>query len=151
MKQNYLHLGSRLVFSVFLFFLSLTVFSQDINITGKVMDEQSGSSLPGASVTLKGSTTIGVTTDADGKYSIKVPANAQILVFSFIGYTAKEVAIGNRSTIDVAMTSDVSALEEVIVTGYGSQSRRDITGSVTTVNAKDLQSVPATTLSLIHI
>jgi len=147
MKQNYLHLGSRLVFCVLLFLISLTAFSQDITITGKVMDEQSGSSLPGASVTLKGSTTIGVTTDADGKYSIKVPSSAQVLVFSFIGYTAKEVAIGNRTVIDVSMTSDVSALEEVIVTGYGSQSRRDITGSVTTVNAKDLQSVPATTFA----
>lgn len=147
MKQNYLRLGSRPVFCMLLFLISLTAFSQDITITGKVMDEQSGSSLPGASVTLKGSTTIGVTTDADGKYSIKVPSSAQVLVFSFIGYSAKDVAIGNRTVIDVSMTSDVSALEEVIVTGYGSQSRRDITGSVTTVNAKDLQSVPATTFA----
>ncbi|SKB55430.1 SusC/RagA family TonB-linked outer membrane protein [Dyadobacter psychrophilus] len=147
MKQNYLLLGSRLILSTLLFLLCQNVFSQDLTITGKVMDEQSGSSLPGASVTLKGSTSIGVTTDADGKYSIKVPSSAQSIVISFIGYTAKEVAIGNRSVIDIALTSDVSALEEVIVTGYGSQSKRDITGSVTTVNAKDLQSVPATTFA----
>ncbi|MCF0053329.1 TonB-dependent receptor [Dyadobacter sp. LJ53] len=147
MKQNYLLLGSRLILSALLFLICQNVFSQDLTITGKVMDEQSGSGLPGASVTLKGSTSVGVTTDADGNYSIKVPSSAQSIVISFIGYTAKEVAIGNRSVVDVTLTSDVSALEEVIVTGYGSQSKRDITGSVTTVNAKDLQSVPATTFA----
>ncbi|MCE7065721.1 TonB-dependent receptor [Dyadobacter sp. CY326] len=147
MKQNYLLLGSRLFFSVLLFLVCQNVFSQELTISGKVSDEQSGTSLPGASVTLKGSTSVGVTTDADGNYSIKVPSNAQSIVISFIGYTAKEVVIGNRSVIDVTLLSDVSALEEVIVTGYGSQSKRDITGSVTTVNAKDLQSVPATTFA----
>src|SRR5215217_7868328 len=114
MKQNYLLLGSRLILSTLLFLICQNVFSQDLTITGKVMDEQSGSSLPGASVTLKGSTSIGVTTDADGKYSIKVPSSTQSIVISFIGYTAKEVVIGNRSVIDIALTSDVSALEEVI-------------------------------------
>ncbi|NIJ51914.1 SusC/RagA family TonB-linked outer membrane protein [Dyadobacter arcticus] len=147
MKKNYLLLGSRLLLVTLLFLICQNVFSQDISISGKVSDEQSGTTLPGASVTLKGSTTIGVTTDADGNYSIKVPSSAQTIVVSFIGYTAKEVAIGNRTVIDVTMVSDVSALEEVIVTGYGSQSKRDITGSVTTVNAKDLQSVPATTFA----
>ncbi|MCU7376665.1 carboxypeptidase-like regulatory domain-containing protein [Paucibacter sp. O1-1] len=107
-----------------LFLLCQNAFSQDITISGKISDESTGSSLPGASVTLKGSTTIGVTTDADGKYTIKVPSSAQTIVISFIGYSAKEVAIGNRTVIDVTLASDVSALEEVIVTGYGSQSKR---------------------------
>jgi hypothetical protein len=99
MKQNYLLLGSRLMFSMLLFLLCQNAFSQDLTISGKISDESTGSSLPGASVTLKGSTTIGVTTDADGKYTIKVPSSAQTIVISFIGYSAKEVAIGNRTLL----------------------------------------------------
>ena len=147
MKKFYLYSRRSFFFCMLLCLLGSAIFAQDRTITGKVSENSTGTGLPGASVTVKGSSTIGSTTDAEGKYTLKIPSNASVLVFSFIGYIAKEVAIGNQSVVDVQLASDVSALEEVIVTGYGSQSRRDITGSVTTVNAKDLQSVPATTFA----
>lgn len=147
MKKQYLLFAGRVLSCVIIFLFTHNVFAQDRTVTGKVSDDASGTGLPGATVTLKGSQAIGGTTDADGNYSVKIPGNGGTLVFSFIGYVAKEVAIGNQSVINISLASDVSALEEVIVTGYGSQSRREITGSVTTVNAKDLQSVPATTFA----
>ena len=147
MRQNYLRLGGSVFVCVLLTLFFQPTFAQDRTVTGKVTDAATSTGLPGATVTLKGSNAIGVTTDAEGAYSVKLPANAETLVFSFIGYVGKEVAVGNQSIINVSMTSDVSALEEIIVTGYGSQSKRDITGSVTTVNARDLQSVPATTFA----
>jgi TonB-linked SusC/RagA family outer membrane protein len=147
MKKQYLLYKRSLFFCSFLCLLTTTLFAQDRTITGKVSDDASGTGLPGATVALKGSTAIGGSTDSEGNFTLKVPGSGGSLVFSFIGYVAKEVVIGNQSVVNVTLTSDVSALEEIIVTGYGSQSRRDITGSVTTVNAKDLQSVPATTFA----
>jgi TonB-dependent starch-binding outer membrane protein SusC len=147
MRLHYLHRGGSAIICLLLFLLIYPSYAQDRTISGKVIDAQSGSALPGATVTLKGSSNIGVTTSADGTYSLNVPTGAQVLVFSFIGYVGKEVAIGNQSVINVELSTDVSTLSEVIVTGYGSQSKRDITGAVTTVNARDLQSVPATTFA----
>jgi iron complex outermembrane receptor protein len=90
----------------------------------------------GASVVVKGAT-VGVTTDVNGGYSINAPADAT-LVFSFLGLTTKEEAIAGRGRIDVTLSEDDKALEEVVVIGYGSMTRKDITSSITTVNEKDL-------------
>ena len=110
-------------------------WAQGTTVTGKVTDP-TGSALPGVSVQLKG-TQRGTNTDADGKYSLaNVPANAT-LVLSFIGYTSQEVAVGNRSVVDVKMADDTKALEEVVVVGYGTAKRKDLTGSVVQVSAKD--------------
>jgi TonB-linked SusC/RagA family outer membrane protein len=147
MKRIYPLCRGALALCILLSILHTTAIAQDRIITGKVMDGASGTGLPGATVAVKGFTSIGGSTDTEGKFTLKVPENANSLVFSFIGYVAKEVTIGNQTEINVQLASDISALEEIIVTGYGSQSKRDITGSVTTVNAKDLQSVPATTFA----
>lgn len=110
-------------------------WAQGRNVTGKVTDP-SGSGLPGVSVQLKG-TQRGTNTDAEGVYTLTdVPANAT-LVFSFIGFTSQEVAVGNRSTVDVQLADDTKALEEVVVVGYGTAKRKDLTGSVAQVTAKD--------------
>ena len=147
MKQHYLLLGRSVCLGILLAIWMLPAQAQNRTITGKVYDAQANSPLPGATVTLKGSTNVGATTTADGTYSLNVPSSTGTLVFSFIGYVGKEVEIGNKSVIEVQLTPDISNLQEVIVTGYGSQSKRDITGAVTTVNARDLQAVPATTFA----
>ncbi len=147
MKQNYRHYGRVVLLCLLLSTLITPAFSQGRTITGKVIDAQASTALPGATVTLKGSTNVGATTNGDGNYSLTLPSGNGTLVFSFIGYVGKEVEVGNQSVIDVQLAPDISNLQEVIVTGYGSQSKRDITGAVTTVSARDLQAVPATTFA----
>ncbi len=103
-------------------------------ITGRVTDEN-GEPLPGVNVLIKG-TTIGTTTDAGGRYSLEVPDVSAVLVFSFIGYTAQEVPVGNQTVIDLAMAPDIQALEEVVVVGYGTMKKSDLTGAVGSVNSE---------------
>ncbi|AQG81269.1 SusC/RagA family TonB-linked outer membrane protein [Spirosoma montaniterrae] len=114
---------------------SQNAWAQGRTVTGTVTDP-TGSGLPGVSVQIKG-TQRGTNTDADGKYSLaNVPDNAT-LVLSFIGYTTQEVAVGNRSTLDVKLADDTKALEEVVVVGYGTSKKKDLTGSVAQVSSKD--------------
>ena len=109
-------------------------YSQSVTVTGQVTDEEDGSSLPGVNIQVKG-TTSGTVTDFDGNYSISLDAN-DVLVFSFVGYATQEVAVGNRSTIDVALGLDVTQLSEIVVVGYGEQEEGDVTGVVTAVDAE---------------
>jgi TonB-dependent starch-binding outer membrane protein SusC len=112
-----------------------SVWAQGRTVTGKVTDP-TGSALPGVSIQVKG-TQRGTNTNADGVYTIAdVPADGT-LVLSFIGYTTQEVAVGNRSTVDVKLADDTKALAEVVVVGYGTQRAKDVTGSVATIGAKD--------------
>jgi TonB-dependent starch-binding outer membrane protein SusC len=120
------------------------IIPQEITVRGKVMDD-ANTPIPGVNILLKG-TTVGTTTDVDGSYSIVVPDRNGILVFSFIGYLSQEVSIDNRTSLDVTLQTDVVALSEVVITGYGAQSKRDITGSVATIDSKQLLSTPATNL-----
>ncbi|MDH6357099.1 TonB-dependent receptor [Parabacteroides sp. PF5-9] len=100
----------------------------------------------GANVMVKG-TTIGNITDMDGRAVIEgVPANATLVV-SYIGYVAREVAAGNQSNINVTLSEDTQALDEVVVVGYGTQAKKDITGSVAVVNTEDLQEIPVATVA----
>jgi TonB-linked SusC/RagA family outer membrane protein len=114
---------------------------QEHSVTGRVVDEN-GSGLPGVAVILKG-TTRGTSTDAEGSYRLNVPDGTGTLVFSFIGYANQEVPINNQSTINVSMTVDVQALQEVVVTGYTTQAKRDIIGAVSVVDTEDLLATPA--------
>jgi TonB-dependent starch-binding outer membrane protein SusC len=116
----------------------------EITVTGKVVDD-ANQPIPGVNILLKGSTT-GTTSDANGTYSLTVPDGDGVLVFSFIGYATQEVSIGNRTVIDVTLATDAVALSEVVVTGYGTQSKRDITGAVATISAEQLLTTPATNL-----
>ncbi|QRR03851.1 TonB-dependent receptor [Dyadobacter sandarakinus] len=114
----------------------------DVTVRGKVADA-TGATIPGATIVLKGSASVGTTTDADGAFSLLVPDGSSTLVVSSIGYLTKEVDITNRSQVDIVLQSDVKALTEVVVTGYSSQSKRDITGAVSTVDAAELTKVAA--------
>lgn len=111
-------------------------------VTGKVSDE-SGEALPGVNIILKGSAT-GQVTDINGAYSINVPETDAVLVFSFVGYISQEIAVGNRTVVDVVLAQDTKALEEVVVVGYGTQKRVNLTGSVATVGGNTLVERPAT-------
>jgi len=117
------------------------LFAQGRVVTGEVSDEKDGSPLGGVSVIVKG-TNIGTSTSKDGSFSINVPAGATTLVFSFVDYSSTEVAIGVKSVINVALVSGEKALSEVVVVGYGTQRKRDLTGSVTQVKTADLQNRP---------
>lgn len=113
-------------------------------VRGRVIDEN-GSELPGVSVVLKG-TQVGNVTDPSGRYTINVPASGGTLVFSFIGYTSQEVPTNGRTTVDVTLATDVKSLNEVVVVGYGSQRKSDITGAVASVTEATLKEVPAPNL-----
>lgn len=115
-----------------------------LEVKGKVLSEEN-EGLPGANVLLKG-TSRGTVTDVDGRFSIEVPNGEGILVFSSIGYVTQEIPVNNRSTIEVRLQADVKALSEVVVVGYGTQERKDITGSVASVSAEELKQVPIVSL-----
>jgi len=116
---------------------------QQVTVGGTVTDASTGEVLPGVNVVIPG-TTVGTMTDASGKYSLEVPNASVRLQFSFIGYVTQEVALGGQSTLNVAMTSDVAQLSEVVVVGYTSQKKSALTGAITAVNMADLdkQRVP---------
>jgi len=113
-----------------------------LSVSGKVTDPESNEGLPGVNVLEKG-TTNGTVTDIDGNYSITVEENAT-LIFSSIGYTTQEVPVNGRSTLDVSMEQDVQSLEEVVVIGYGTQEKKDVTGAIATVDQKDFEAQPVT-------
>jgi hypothetical protein len=124
--------------------LLLTVFSafaQDRRVTGVVSDP-AGTGIPGATILIKG-TQLGSNTDAEGRFAVNARSDKDVLVISFVGYKTKEITVGNQSVIDVKMEDDVSALEEVVVTGYTTDKRRETSGSVALVKAKDLTAVPS--------
>jgi len=125
-----------------MFLLSIGVVLAQRTVSGKVTSADDGSGIPGVNVVLKGTTT-GTTTDIDGNYRVSVPEEGGTLSFSFIGMIAQEQVIGARSVIDVSMQSDVKQLAEVIVTGYGSEAKRDITGAIANVGAAELANIPA--------
>jgi len=110
-------------------------------VRGKVTDAE-GEALPGVNVILKGSTS-GTSTNGTGDYTVEVPSSSSVLIFSFIGYNTLEQPVGNLSTIDVKLEVNVSQLAEVVVVGYGTQEKRDITGSISSVSGATLREVPA--------
>lgn len=117
--------------------------AQQRTVTGKVTTAEDGLAFPGVSVFVKG-TTVGVITDSNGNYSLSIPSEAETLVFSFIGYTSQEKEIGNNSVINVAMTPDVTELGEVVVTAFGTTTKRDFTGSASSIASEDLKLRPVT-------
>jgi TonB-linked SusC/RagA family outer membrane protein len=118
-----------------LILVTSVAWSQGRTVTGKVTSADDGSGIPGVNVVEKG-TNNGTVTDVDGNYSVSVGDNAT-LVFSFVGYASQEMAVGNQSSINVSLASDVTALTEVVVVGYGSQEKKEITGSVVSLETKD--------------
>ncbi len=115
--------------------------AQTVRITGTVTGSADGQPIPGVSIIAKG-TTIGVTTDLDGKYTLNVPASATTLVFSFVGMKTQEVEIGGRTVVNVVLEPEALEMEEVVVVGYGVQRKKEVSGSVATVRGDNLKTIP---------
>ncbi|MCZ4245528.1 SusC/RagA family TonB-linked outer membrane protein [Pedobacter punctiformis] len=130
---------------MFLNLMALTAFGQSIKISGTVKDAQGGS-LPGVSVTVKG-TSVAVVTGGDGKYTIGVPSAQSTLVFTYIGYDTKEILAGNATTLNVTLQEQNNSLNDVVVVGYGVQKKVNVIGSVSTIDAKAIENRPVTNLS----
>jgi TonB-dependent starch-binding outer membrane protein SusC len=122
--------------------ISASTYGQARKVSGTVTGADDNLGIPGASVVIQG-TTRGVTTDVDGNYSIDVRGNNDVLVFSFVGYSPQEVSVGNQSTINISLASDVATLDEVIVTGYSIINKKESTASASIVKAKDLVQIPS--------
>ena len=122
----------------FLFvFLPMMVFSQSKTITGSVTDD-GGLPLPGVTILVKNSKNLGVAADFDGNFSITIPStSSKILVFSYLGYTTQEVNVSNTSNVNLIMIPDQTQLDEVVVVGYGTVLKKDVTGALTSVKVKD--------------
>ncbi len=139
MKKTY-HSLKILCFAAALF-LSYSVSGQEVTVTGVVSFADDGSPLPGVNVIVKG-TTNGTVTDFNGNYSITVPQDDATLSFSYIGFTKQEISVNGQTQINVTMTEDATALDEVVLVGYGTQIKRQVTGSVQTIEAADLADIP---------
>jgi len=129
-----LYLFVRRYLTVLLVFGTLVSFAQQ-TVSGKVTAADDGSGIPGVNILEKG-TSNGTVTDSDGNFRISVGSNAT-LVFSFVGYASQEVSVGSQSTLNVSLQSDVTALSEVVVTGYGTQEKKEITSSVVSLTTKE--------------
>lgn len=121
---------------------SLEIFIQNVTITGQVTSSEDGTSLPGVNVIVKG-TSVGTITDVDGNYKLDVPDENSVLVFSSVGYVSEEVNVGSHTVIDLIMSPDITALQEIVVVGYGTVKKSDLTGSVAQVKSEDIAAYPA--------
>ncbi|MVM31551.1 SusC/RagA family TonB-linked outer membrane protein [Spirosoma sp. HMF4905] len=119
--------------------------AQERIITGKVVSVDDNNALPGVNVAVKGSSR-GTTTDADGAYKIAIPNGQAVLVFSSVGFRAEEITVGNKSTVDVRLNSDDKTLNEVVVVGYGTQKKSQLTGAISSVSAKQITEMPITNI-----
>ena len=130
-----------------LVFVSMSAYAQSLTVTGKVIDSE-GYEVIGGSVTIKGAAGVGTVTDVNGNYSLKVnDASKDVLVFSYVGMTSQEVKVDGRSVIDVTLKADAVMLEEVVAIGYATVKRKDLTGSVASVNSKELSKVPTSDIT----
>jgi TonB-linked SusC/RagA family outer membrane protein len=133
---------SKVLFSGLLLLLSIQIFAQDRTISGKVTSSEDGLGIPGASVAIKG-TTRGTATDVDGNYKITVSGSA-VLTITSVGYLSQDVTVGTRAQIDVTLAADTKSLKEVVVVGYGTQKKSQMTGAISSVGAKQIQELPIT-------
>ncbi len=135
---------SKVLLSGIMLLLSIQIFAQDRTVSGKVTSSEDGLGIPGASVAVKG-TSKGTSTDADGNYKITV-SNSAILVFTAVGTNAQEVSVGTKTQVNVALSADTKSLQEVVVVGYGTQKKSQLTGAISSVTAKQITEMPITNL-----
>ena len=114
------------------------IMAQKRTVSGIVTDSKN-EPLIGVNVTIKNASTTGTITDIDGKYSLEIPSGNSVLVFSYIGYSTQEVKVSNRSVVDIVLKDDMQALEEVVVVGYGTMKKSDLTGSVSSITSDNFK------------
>ncbi|MEJ0057551.1 MAG: carboxypeptidase-like regulatory domain-containing protein [Bacteroidota bacterium] len=120
--------------------ISTASLAQSISVSGKITGDE-GDAVPGVTVVEKG-TTHGTVTDQDGQYSIQVVSGSATLIFSFVGYKTAEILVDNRTVIDVSLTSDITSLQEVVVTGYASQRKADVVAAISQVSPTSTVAIP---------
>lgn len=141
---DYLILDRQILLSPKKYLTEVKAKLQPITVSGTITSE-SGETLPGASIVLKG-TTRGAVTNLEGEYTIEVEDAASVLMFSYVGYSTQEVEVGNQTSIDIVLVEDLMRLDEVVVIGYGTMTKRDLTGSVASVTSDELVAVPVLSL-----
>jgi TonB-linked SusC/RagA family outer membrane protein len=119
----------------------IPLHAQNITVKGVVTDGNTNEPLPGVNIIIKGTQT-GVVTDMDGNYQITVNSADAVLTFSSVGYVAEEVAVGGRTSIDILLVPDIETIDEVVVIGYGTVKRKDLTGSIATMSGEELEKIP---------
>lgn len=124
-----------------LLFVASSAMAQNRTITGTVTSKEDGLPIPGVSVKVKG-TNVGVSTGANGKFTLSVPANATALEFSSLGFIAQSVVIGSSTSVNVLLAGDATSLSDIVITGYGVQKKRDVIGAITSVNVSKIQNRP---------
>lgn len=132
------------ILSLFIALSNQLVYSQ-ISVTGIVTDDE-GESLPGANIVIKG-TNDGTVTDAGGNYSLLVPDESSVLIFSFIGYQSQEVALQGRQILNISLMSDSKILDDIVVVGYGTQKKVNVTGAVVSIDADKVANRGVTNVS----
>jgi TonB-linked SusC/RagA family outer membrane protein len=133
---------SKVLFSMFFVLMGIQVLAQDRLVTGRVTASDDGSGIPGASIAIKG-TSKGTTSDADGNFKITV-SGSNVLTFTSIGFISQDITVGNKSVVNVALAADTKALTEVVVVGYGTQKKSQMTGAISSVGSKEIQELPIT-------
>ncbi len=128
---------------LFSLFGTITMFAQ-IEIKGTVTTNEDGQPLPGTNITIKNGKS-GTTTDFDGNYKLTVNSKTDVLVFSYQGFKSKEIVVGSQTTIDMKLEENISSLDEIVLIGYGSTRKKDLTGSISSIKSKDLESTKVTT------
>lgn len=124
--------------ALWIFNISIVVAQDELLVAGQVTSDNEPAGLPGVNVSIKG-TTNGTITDVEGRYSIRVPSSQSVMVFSSVGYVSQEIIAGNQNTINIRLLPEMVSLEEVVVVGYGTQRRSDITGAISTVGEKEIE------------
>ena len=132
----------KLLLLLMLFSVLASAYAQKRTITGTVTDKGTNETMPGVTVIVKSNPSNGTITGPDGTYSLEVSENAKFLVFSFVGMQKVEKAIGDQTKIDVALASDTESLDEVVVVGYGTESKRLLTSSISDVSLREIEEVP---------
>ena len=134
-KSNYF--TRRITLGLLLFFICGVLQAQQVQIKGKVISND-GETLPGVTIKVEGTAT-GTVTDINGDFTVKVPSKESTLVLSYVGYQQQKIKVGDRKTINITLTADLQNLDEVVVVGYGTQKKRDITGAITSIDEKTIE------------
>ncbi|MGV3765240.1 MAG: SusC/RagA family TonB-linked outer membrane protein [Chitinophagaceae bacterium] len=140
--MNSSRLQSSILTALLLLLFYLPSWAQTLQVTGKTTDPQ-GNALQGVTIQVKGGQ-VSAASGADGRYSINVPSSNAVLVFSYVGFATREIPVNGRTSIDLSLTPSDNALEDVVVIGYGTQKKSDVTGAVTKIGAKTLEERPVT-------
>lgn len=142
LRHGRIYFAFSFIFVCFLWALP-GVAQSDLTVSGTLTDEN-GQGLPGATVLLKEARSIGTVTDIDGSYSLRIPGEYTdpTLVFSYVGYLTEEVSVGNQTVVDLRLLPNLETLSELVVIGYGTQKKKDVTGSISSIDADELKTLP---------